>query len=1063
MGNYNPHAPFHLGQEWVPIRDENLVYSPDVNTVERGHGFTTTQGWALQDARFYLNELPPGRALGQVYLATLYRRGEETLTGPIKKVIIPCNAVLVSGGATVVNSVNGPDAVANPSDNKYISFNAISEEAQFFFAANQYVQQLAGKRILGVDALYVAAVNATLSTGAIPPESQRGIWSLISPSFPTSEVGYGHTELAETLVIADQIFRKRLGEIDHFWDVNSPAGTPERLPWRFQGLQNMEIGASPTTRFALDYNHGSALANEATVISYVALEVTYCEESRIIYGGTSFGESGFTTAHRNYIFGANIITLRNTAYALNPVIAPDDYVVVLSSADIGDAGGTGGLEGRVIANSPYPTLNAARQYYALPPHPGVQVNVTQVEDDTFTESELVILPQLSVHVTGTGGPLTDVHVYGRQAKAPVYSSITASQRIDGAAVGVTGTYQQVRWYSRRFGETVIPLKLSSTTITGAGQTVQITPDEHDALPEIVDGWREVTLRFVTPVSMETATWVWSASGEASGNRWEVLGATAPAISGVPGNLQQQVPSTQRLGPATYMPPLGTTDTLTWQSPAITGTASDPASDAVLIFAQDPPTITGLAVVEQTQAVTGIGLDCGLPPNCVPTGIGYHRVTWESELQAECALFSTVTVTGWPATESGHAWTPLAGTSEADFHADGTRGIIVIPTGDTAARNYMLPVNHWDVDILVTFTPAQISAVSPLNLQIRFRDRGDNDYYRWSVVFDDDGTIDTIMSSIIGGATTTLDSSTNVMNYVAGEEIHVHVQAYGSALKARLWTGPVEPTQWTDEATEATFAWGRTGFRFILSAGNTNTNPTAYVTNLSVTPRRLNDAVIEIQRFDTIGDVWETIALTGPCLSEFRDYEARVGVTSTYRARIRDVLNFYGPWSSEVSHTLAAPGVAGVDVADNILIFTTNEVQDGSANLAYVPVWERSPEESFTFPEAETVELQRMYGRDYQVAFRPLERGGERFQRVLLVQAAAVSPPVLNRVDLSLRDLAWADVSYVCVRTEEGDRWLATVIVPDGVVRSDRTLQLARIDVIEVTATPSPVDAGVVMP
>ena len=141
---------------------------------------------------------------------------------------------------------------------------------------------------------------------------------------------------------------------------------------------------------------------------------------------------------------------------------------------------------------------------------------------------------------------------------------------------------------------------------------------------------------------------------------------------------------------------------------------------------------------------------------------------------------------------------------------------------------------------------------------------------------------------------------------------------------------------------------------------------------------------------------------------------------------------------------------------HVLIFTSNERQDGSINLAYSSVWEGRVEEGFAFPEAGFVQLQAMYNRDFFTAFRPTERGGEQFQRNMLVQAAAISPETLANF-VSLRDMAWEDVSYICVRDESGNRWFSTVLVPSGRVTHFRKIYMAPVTVIEVTDTPSEVD------
>jgi hypothetical protein len=142
---------------------------------------------------------------------------------------------------------------------------------------------------------------------------------------------------------------------------------------------------------------------------------------------------------------------------------------------------------------------------------------------------------------------------------------------------------------------------------------------------------------------------------------------------------------------------------------------------------------------------------------------------------------------------------------------------------------------------------------------------------------------------------------------------------------------------------------------------------------------------------------------------------------------------------------------------HLLIFTTNEIQNGSSNLAYSSVWmDTQVVEDFSFAEAGFVQMQSMYNRDFFTAFRPNERGGERFSRTVLVQAAAISPPSLGDFR-SLRDMAWDNVSYICVRDEDGNRWFATVMVPSGQVLRDRRLYLAPVDIVEITDTPSEVN------
>jgi hypothetical protein len=212
----------------------------------------------------------------------------------------------------------------------------------------------------------------------------------------------------------------------------------------------------------------------------------------------------------------------------------------------------------------------------------------------------------------------------------------------------------------------------------------------------------------------------------------------------------------------------------------------------------------------------------------------------------------------------------------------------------------------------------------------------------------------------------------------------------------------------------------------------------------------------------VDNVWQTIMLASNlCTTQFKDYEARVGVTSAYRIRTVNGLNFAGQWSTVISGSIASPGVSGstclqLSSDTRTLIFTSNYNQAGTYNLAYVPVWDSgTPTEDFAFPEAGTVSFGRMYNRDYQVAFKPTERGGEVFSRAILVNAAAVALPRLANVR-SLRDMAWQTAPYICVRDNLGDRWFASVQVPSERVQRNGRLYIAAVNITEVTNTPYPV-------
>jgi hypothetical protein len=215
----------------------------------------------------------------------------------------------------------------------------------------------------------------------------------------------------------------------------------------------------------------------------------------------------------------------------------------------------------------------------------------------------------------------------------------------------------------------------------------------------------------------------------------------------------------------------------------------------------------------------------------------------------------------------------------------------------------------------------------------------------------------------------------------------------------------------------------------------------------------NFGTYELQRRDDYTD-WQTIlAATSPGVTGFYDSEARIGVRSEYRIRETNVHRFTGPWSATVTGTAINPAssLCGDTEGHELLVFTTNADQSGTQVLAYEQVWENQPSNEMTYFEGEgMMQFQRMYDRDFQVGFHAEERGGVQFTRMLLVQNAVVSPPVLEDAFLTLRDLAWANVPYVCVRTSNGDRWFAAVEVPSGSISRRRRLQLVQVRVTQVS-------------
>jgi predicted RNA binding protein with dsRBD fold (UPF0201 family) len=1036
MGNYNPHAPYVIGQEWVPIR--NAHYLPDGIT-ERGYTFRIDHTAVPVSGAFYVNEVP-GNIIAQTCdFISIYPTGREHLTGPVKSVRIKPSAITVTNPGSI-DATEGVAALLNPGDRKFIIFDpdtGTSSQLQVSFDTDSYAQVLLDKRIVDVRLHYV------LQSPNVSNADNMEFRIHNQAAFK----GFAFPDVTEITNTAEpgNISTLSITELNPAWDSTvSFRNQRTVLPWRFQELNRFRASAAAAEALTVFMQNNATVST--VLLGYLELEVLYCEETRVLYGGFRTYDNTFSNFPELladfYNIGAIAARLYSpVTFTQGATLTPGEYTVTIYHRDMSSLSNLQGT----------PKIHAVRGYYELPTHRGVQVNQTTTEGDTFTVSDGddLVLPHLTLHTSST--IVTGVHAYGTSYGAPVYASHSPIQEIEDDPVTSAAQFPQVRFYARRFGETTVPLTLVDVA-TGLS-TVSISVTDFDALDEIVDGWREVNLRFASPPTFSAAAgdvdWRWQAAGEAAGNQWQILVADGPTGSWQPS------PTAAATGPATYYAPQGSTVTLSWQSPSISGTAEDTTSDAVLIFSQDPPAVTGFALTTASQPVTGLAtLVCAAPFGCIPTGIGYNQLTWNGF--GACDTFDRVNVDTWNNASTGQAWTNTGGAA-GDYDVDGAAGTHLLTSASTS-RNSIITAPHPDqyVEALgVSFS--QVATGNDMEAGVVLRHLDTSNRYFIEVHVKTDNSVTLHIHKQVAGVITDLADTTlaNVVNY-AGASYNVIGQVVGTTLRARAWqVGGTETPTWQLTVTDASLtAAGSYGVRSRRTPGNTNVDPVVSFAGFRALNAALSGGQLEVQRSDALTD-WQTIMLTDSpdCVNSLSDFEARVGVTSWYRIRTLNALDFAGPWVTG-SATLPSPGVQGAGDGNSVLIFTSNAAP--SSSLAYVMQWEGQPVEQFAFPEAEEVALQQLYGRDFVVALRPLERGGERFQRVILVNNAAITLPSLANFR-GLRDLAWADLDYVCVRDELGNRWFATVVVPAGDVRDNRRLYLASVSVIQVTETASVVD------
>lgn len=615
-------------------------------------------------------------------------------------------------------------------------------------------------------------------------------------------------------------------------------------------------------------------------------------------------------------------------------------------------------------------------------------------------------------------------------------------------------------------------------------SASITPTEFDALDEILDGWKEVRLRLATAPSIGGGMFPrlrWTSAGEAAGSRWEILGTSAFAASGIAQqmaiNLQLgQVPVAQQLYASTYSAPTnGAGVNMEWlpqMGPYVSGSAVDLTADVAVILSQEPPAVSGFTIASASQAISGIGKNCGIDPCGIPTHILYNRLRWNPYPAS-----ATTTSMYLPGVAGSYASTPDAAaldiTGDIDLQFDATMNwfqptassLVAKWNETTNNRSYLFFLSAtgtlalaWSTNgssVVATPNSTMPVPVTSGRLAVRATLDVNNGAAGWTANF-------YVASTIAGpwiplGAPVVTAGVTSIFSGSALGEIGAHTGGTMAPLNGSVNSAKIINGIGGTEVANPNFAAQSVGTTsFADATGKTWTlNGAAAIVATQTNPNHL--ASVELQRSDEITE-WATIMDANTLsVTGFSDYEARVGMNSNYRIRYNGIYDFHGPWSSTLTINTASPGVSGSCLSDaHLMIFTTNERQDGSSNLAYSNAWEGEVEEGFSFAEAGFTQLQPMYDRNFFTAFRPSERGGEQFSRALLVQAAAIAPPTLGDFR-SLRNMAWDSVPYICVRDEDGNRWFANINVPDGVVQNRRRLYMATVQIVEVTDTPSPVD------
>lgn len=1038
----NPNAPAVLGLEWPPLFGRSIPYDPQT---ARGQSFTSGPAVEVCTALDPYIFTPEASSYGFDLLGTVYRKGEEARYGSVQKTIVACNGGTLNGATLVGASIQA--ALSDPSDLSFVSFAAVGSKLALTFAT---AGLFTGKRILRLGLYYQLFCESD-------PLASSGF------SFPTANIGLGRTAIegATTFLnwgmingdydpnfgtTAGQVRYVSLGEINPCSPTGSGLTVPDRWPWSVADVQSMNTVAGDLL-YVNPLFTGPGLP--VLFLFYAALEVVWCEENR-----QAFGAKRMSNGFANFEFATNFyhnLPLRTPGGGTvlgwaKPALT--DFVVEVTKADNGGpfvlpAGvGTSPTAGSYGTAPLAPTLDS---FSVFAPHEGRESPRSTDDADTSAIAITRITP-VYFNVTGAAVLSADTAPYVSQLNAPVYVGVNAIQEIAQRAIAAATPYTWVRFWARRFGASTL------LTVTVAGQTVTIDQPTFDALPEILSGWRAVVLKFaVTPLisNLGTNVNVTFSSTDAAINRWEILGA-----------------SDALAGPATY-------ESVT-SAGTFAGTRRTDADLAVNI-ATAAPLVTGMSAVQQTLPVTGIGLLCASPPGCIPTGVGFVQISWAAtavtgfgfyELQRADLDENTFRTIGKITSQTNPQFNDIearvgiesyyrvrcvrADGIAGDYAPSGT-GLPFTLTGDP--MNTPPGVLIFSSNISPTGSIAFIDAFESAPAEeFRFPEADTRTLQRvhgrdFQTAFRPTERGGTVFDrTLLVGNTLNLNPAfTAQPGFIIGNTPPVFVSSVVNVGLGPLFTLPDPPP--------GTIPGDVMVAGIIAQNGGVVTTPVGWTL---------------LQHVGTLW-VYSKVALLGDLVTVWQssnNLENWLGAAVSYRG-VKNAAPVDA--SSGANATLTAPSVNAAQANDELVyIATAGQITP----FTFVPptgMTERVDQYAIAALEIAD-QLDTAAGATGTRTATPTVVGttAQACALVALTPAPVASPiptgapqpPISSGATAddgfdTLRDFCWnPNLPYVCVRDDQGNRWLANVNLPSGIVKRRRGIFLANIQVVETTITPS---------
>lgn len=627
--HYNPNNPASVGNEYAPVVATD--YIPEL-FLERGYSFRQDIiGSQYRWMSMFVSQLPSWPVPGHGFLFTLYRRGQEANTGPMRKIIVPISGTATSGVTVVGGGGSATTALTNPTDNSYVRFGVTNGAEAYVRAAFDtsgvvYTAALTGKRIVNVSVLYSAFAQPGNEAPLPVNVYHRRTSDAIRINMGTIDV-----PLTASSILTTQ--RHSIGELNSYDVTDGFAASPltqvnYRIPWRYSGFGLRDFRAAGDQRIEFHMAAATVEGLREIYLQYMALEITYCEENRQGVIGFIRGadyDASCTFSPNGYFLGRNTFCGgigMGDPQAPTVITTLDTYqgTITVKRADYGPYNNAG-TPGQ---------LRALRTIDPFPDHPGVTIQLTGAEGEVPVVATTDLVPQIVMHdPTGPAFAFADDpsypwgHTYGLQTPLDVYAGHPIVQEIDQYAAAPNTLFTRLRFWARSL-DASSPLIIERETQAQPAASIiyTLTHAEWLTFPEVADGWRQVDLTLASTAVLvvdDDGTVLTPAaprfrSDTAQFKPWQILAERVDLVPFDSGN-----PDDTGIG--TY----GDEDAQGGVEGAF-DTTDD--TDLAVVWSVEPPEPVNVVATVATQDLDHVDPTCPGEISQIPTGLQYIHLTWD---------------------------------------------------------------------------------------------------------------------------------------------------------------------------------------------------------------------------------------------------------------------------------------------------------------------------------------------------------------------------------------------------------------------------------------------------